>query len=191
MGKIYTRTGDKGQTGLYGGKRIAKNSLRIEVIGTIDELNSAIGVALSEVRSQKSVVRSELLNIQGDLFEIGAVLATPTKGRPKEKRVHEEFTMHLGKRVADFEKLIDALTEKLPPIVSFILPGGRVAGASLHLARSISRRAERAVVAFSQKEFVYKEIMIYMNRLSDLLFTMARFVNYKEHKKETPWKGLA
>lgn len=196
--KIYTRTGDKGTTGLFGGKRVSKYDVRIEAIGTVDELNSAIGLAIAQ--NQKSKLKTELTKIQGDLFEIGAVLATPARVRVKEKRVHEEFGKHLEQRVLEFEKLIDLLTSKLSALRSFILPGGGKAGASLHLARSICRRAERRIVALSQEETVDGGIIKYINRLSDLLFTMARFVNLLEKsarggsafggKKETVWKGL-
>lgn len=189
--KIYTRTGDKGTTGLYGGKRISKNSMRVEAIGSIDELNSAIGLSIAQgLMIKDKGLMKELTMIQGDLFEIGAVLATPQRVRRKEKRIHQEFAMHLAKRVVAFEKLIDKLTSKLSPLRSFILPGGSVAGARLHLARSISRRAERAVVAFAQNEHVDGEIFQYMNRLSDLLFTIARHVNKQKRISETPWKGL-
>jgi cob(I)alamin adenosyltransferase len=189
--KIYTRTGDRGETGLFGGKRIRKDSPRISAIGSIDELNSAIGLAIAQVSTNRLVpLVRELTKIQGDLFEIGAVLATPGRIRKREKKVHEKFTNHLAKRVGAFEKLIDHLTLKLLPMKSFILPGGSIQGASLHLARSISRRAERAVVAFAKKDQVADEIITYMNRLSDLLFTMARFVNRQRSVSETPWKGL-
>lgn len=195
--RIYTRTGDKGTTGLFGGKRVRKDDIRIEAVGTVDELNSAIGLVLAEMQKSKvksqnfsSKVKSELEQIQGNLFEIGAVIATPARVRAKEKRIHEEFGSHLTKRVVEFEKFIDKLTEKLPQLRSFILPGGSQTGATLHVARSMSRRAERRIVALSRKERVNNEILIYMNRLSDLFFTMARFLNKQKKIAETPWKGL-
>lgn len=198
--KIYTRTGDKGTTGLFGGKRVRKDNIRIEAVGAIDEVNSVIGVAIVQIINQppkaslatgeKSLIRNQLSKIQGDLFEIGAVLATPQRVRVKEKRIHKEFTSHLKDRTSEFEELIDGLTTKLPPMKSFILPGGSKEGAFLHLARTVCRRAERRIVAFSQKERVDREIIKYMNRLSDLLFTMARFVNTQKNITETPWKGL-
>lgn len=191
--KIYTRTGDKGTTGLYGGKRIDKDNIRLAAVGTVDELNSAIGLAIVHVTGNTANVtriKKELIKIQGDLFEIGAVLATPAKVRAKEKRIHKEFNAHLKKRVLEFETLIDELTAKLSPLKTFILPGGSNGGSLLHLARAISRRAERMVVALSKKEPVEEEILMYMNRISDLLFTMARFVNYKEGEKERIWKGI-
>lgn len=188
MSKIYTRTGDKGSTGLYGGRRVRKDDLRVEAYGTIDELNSTIGVVLSQ--TQNSKVKSELTKIQGDLFEIGAVLATPARVRKKEKKIHEQFGRHLKNRVLEFEKFIDELTSKLLPLTTFILPGGVREGAFLHLARSVCRRAERRIVELAQRESVASEILMYMNRLSDLLFTMARFVNKQKRVAETSWKGL-
>lgn len=191
--KIYTRTGDKGTTGLFGGKRVSKVDIRIEAVGTIDELNSAIGVSIAQglmINDKGLKIKQEITIIQQDLFEIGAVLATPARQRVKEKRIHEQFGKHLTKRVGEFEKLIDRLTEKLPPLRSFILPGGSKAGSLLHVARSTSRRAERRIVALSKREQVDGPILIYMNRLSDVIFTMARFVNKQKRVPETTWKGL-
>lgn len=171
MAKIYTKTGDKGETSLYGGKRVSKANLRVEAYGTVDELNSAIGIVLAKMPN------TELTNIQNDLFEIGTSLANPK----------EEPIKKLKKRVEEFEKLIDNMTKELPTLRNFILPGGGVGGSHLHLARSICRRAERKIVELSQKENIDNGILIYFNRLSDLLFTMARFVNHKEKQKEVIW----
>ncbi len=171
--KIYTRTGDKGKTSLFGGKRVSKSSLRVEAYGTIDELNSAIGVAISQMAN----IQKELLKIQHDLFSIGAVLANP-QGKK---------TQGLEARATDFERLIDQMTEKLSELRNFILPGGGKTGALLHAARTVCRRAERRIVSLAQKEHVDTAILVYLNRLSDLLFTMARYVNMKEEKKETVW----
>lgn len=173
---VYTRAGDKGKTHLYQGKTISKASLRIDAIGSIDELNSSIGVVLPEVRSKKLEVRSELIRVQNDLFEIGGALANPTSKLKK-----------LTGRVQNFEKIIDRLENGLPPLVNFILPGGGKSGSLLHLARTVSRRAERRVVELSEQDKVQPEIITYMNRLSDLLFMFARFINYKEKKKELKW----
>ncbi len=173
---IYTKTGDKGDTGLFNGKRVSKASLRIEAIGTVDELNSVIGFVISQLTISKSQLTKELIKIQSDLFVIGGALANP-RGE-----------INLSKRTKEFEKLIDELTRKLPPLFNFILPGGGIAGASLHLARTVCRRAERRIVSLSGKEKVQSEIIIYINRLSDLFLTMSRFVNQKEKKKETIWK---
>lgn len=174
MVKIYTKTGDKGETSLYGGKRVSKASLRVEAYGTVDELNSAIGVAIAE----RSNIKKELIQIQSDLLEIGSVLASPKVASMKG----------LGKRVEQFEKMIDEMTEELSELRNFILPGGGIVGSRLHFVRTLARRAERRIVELSKKENVDREILIYFNRLSDLLFTMARFVNLKEGKKETVWK---
>lgn len=175
--KIYTKTGDSGKTSLFGGQRVSKSDLRIEAYGTIDELNSVIGVVVSENQKYKAKIKKELIRIQNDLFDIGSTLANPAS----------ESIRDLEKRVEEFEKLIDKLTEKLPDLRNFILPRGGKAGSFLHLARSISRRAERRVVELSHKKKVDENILKYLNRLSDLLFTMARFFNYKEKKKEIVW----
>lgn len=174
---IYTKTGDKGTTGLFSGKRVSKASYRIEAIGTVDELNSTIGFVISGLRTTDYGLRKELIRIQNDLFEVGGALANP-----KQKN-------NLSKRTKEFEKLIDELTKKLPPLFNFILPGGGVTGATLHIARTVCRRAERRIVSLPVKEKVQPEIIIYINRLSDLFLTMSRFINMKEKKKETIWKG--
>ncbi len=179
---IYTRTGDKGKTGLFDGKRVSKDSLLIEAIGTVDELNAVFGLVIAKVSSSKYQVLSikkELEKIQSDLFTIGALLANP----------RNESSVDFEKRAKEFETLIDTYTKKLPRLFNFILPGGGEAGSSLHLARTVSRRVERRIVTLSKKSKLDKGILIYINRLSDLLFTMARFVNLKEHKKETIWKN--
>ncbi len=172
---VYTKTGDKGKTSLYGGKRVSKTNLRIEAIGNIDELNSTLGVVLSSLKEKN--LKDELSRIQSDLFGIGALLANPSS------------SSKLDKRGVEFEKIIDGLDKKLPELNNFILPGGGEAGSHLHLARTVARRAERRIVQLSEKENVQAEILIYMNRLSDLLFMFARFINYKEKKKERIWKS--
>ena len=176
--KIYTRTGDKGETSLFGGKRVSKASLRVDAYGTVDELNSVLGVVVSHFK-KKSPVKEELLKIQHDLFTIGSVLATP----PPSKRDVSSLT----KRIDEFERLIDHMTEKMPELRNFILPSGSIAGSFLHQARSVCRRAERRITELTKKETVDDNILKYFNRLSDLLFTMARFINHKERKKETIW----
>ena len=184
--KIYTKTGDKGKTSLFGGQRVPKSDIRVEAYGTIDELNSVIGVAIAQVQISRlrqgfggqAKIKNELIKIQNDLLDIGSQLANPSAKKVQRLEI----------RVEEFEELIDKLTEKLPELRNFILPGGGRAGSLLHLARSVSRRAERRAVALSQKEKVDENILKYLNRLSDLLFTMARFVNHKEKKKEVIWK---
>lgn len=176
MIKIYTKTGDKGTTSLFGGTRVLKSSVRVETYGTVDELNSTIGIVLTQIQSSK--VKTELKKIQYDLLTIGSTLANPSASK----------ISGLPQRVEEFERLIDQLTSKLPELRNFILPGGGMVGSHLHLARTICRRAERRLVELSQHESVDNAIMMYFNRLSDLLFTMARFVNHQEKKKETIWK---
>ena len=175
---IYTRTGDKGKTSLFNGQRVSKADLRVETYGTIDELNSVLGVVLSS-KYQVLSIKKELIEIQNDLFEIGSSLANPS------------LISHLSfliSRVKDFERFIDKMTEQMPPLKNFILPGGGKAGAILHLARAISRRAERRIVELNNRTKIDNNIIIYVNRLSDLLFTMARFANFKEKKKEIIWR---
>ena len=171
---IYTRKGDKGKTSLFDGTKVSKNDPRINAVGTIDELNSVIGVSLVYIKDK--VVKRELEEIQNDLFEIGGALAFPYKVPIDE----------LSSRPEQFEKLIDNLTKKLPPLSSFILPGGGKAGSHLHLARTVCRRAERAITLLSNK--IDPTILVYLNRLSDLLFTFARFVNLKARKQEKIWR---
>ena len=173
---IYTKTGDKGDTGLFSGKRVSKASLRIEAIGTIDELNSVIGFTLSQLTTNNLQLTKELIEIQNDLFVIGEALANPRQ------------KINLSKRVKDFEKTIDKMTKELPPLYNFILPGGGVAGSTLHIARTVARRTERRIVALSKREKIQKDVIIYINRLSDLFLTMSRFINLKEGKKENIWK---
>ena len=173
---IYTRTGDKGKTSLFDGKRVLKSDKKVETYGTVDELNSAIGAAAAFVKVAS--IKKELEEIQNDLLEIGSSLAVSTT-LPVDQ---------LSKRPVEFEKLIDKLTKQMPPLSQFILPGGGKGGSLLHVARTIARRAERRVVGLSKSENIDDITIIYLNRLSDLLFTMARFVNYKEGQKEKIWK---
>lgn len=185
---IYTRTGDKGKTSLFDGKRVLKSDKKVEAYGTIDELNSAIGLAIAEIANSKKQIAKrkndlglivrELEEIQNDLLEIGSSLAV-SQTLPADQ---------ISNRPAEFEALIDKLTKKLPPLNQFILPGGGKGGSLLHVVRTICRRAERKVVGLSKSEKVDNTIIIYLNRLSDLLFTMARFINHKEHQKEKIWR---
>ena len=177
---IYTRTGDKGQTSLFNGQRVSKSGLRVEAYGTVDELNSVIGVVLSSKYKVVSI-KNELIRIQNDLFEIGSTLASP------EVRSQKLEVRKLNRRVREFENMIDKMTEEMPSLANFILPGGGKTGSLIHFARTVARRAERKVVALDEREKVDKNIIIYLNRLSDLLFTFARFVNYKENKEEVIW----
>ena len=181
---IYTRTGDKGKTSLFNGQRVSKADLRVEAYGTVDELNSAIGIAIAEISNIKyqiSNIKNELVKIQSDLFEIGSALANVPITN------HQSPITDLYNRVKEFESLIDKMTDQMPALSNFILPGGGKTGSLLHFARTVARRAERKVVALSEAERVDSSIIMYLNRLSDLLFTMARFVNYKENKEEVIW----
>lgn len=175
-GPIYTRKGDRGKTSLFDGKKVWKYDLKVEAYGTIDELNSVIGVASSFVKTR--TVNKELEEIQNDLLEIGSSLAVSST-LPVDQ---------LSKRPEEFEKLIDKLTKQMPILSQFVLPSGSRGGSLLHLARTVARRAERKIVQLNQKEQIDGLILIYLNRLSDLLFTMARLVNYKERKKEKTWR---
>lgn len=178
--KIYTRTGDKGKTSLFDGTRVLKSHKRVETYGTIDELNSMIGVVLSQLTTKNiklKTIKDELEKIQHDLLEIGSALATP----------HPLPVTGLEERPTEFETLIDTMTSHMPELKNFILPGGSKAGAFLHTARTITRRAERQVIGLMQKEEIDQSIVKYLNRLSDLFFTMSRFVNYQEKKKEIRW----
>ena len=178
---IYTRTGDKGKTSLFDGTRVLKSHIRVETYGTIDELNAVLGVVTAEMKSEKGKVgkiEKELQEIQHDLLTIGSALAMP----------HPLPVHGLEKRTKEFETLIDELTEKLPELKNFILPGGGKAGAFLHVCRTIARRAERQLVSLMEKEDVDETIVTYLNRLSDVFFTMARYVNYDEKKEEIKWR---
>jgi cob(I)alamin adenosyltransferase len=177
--KIYTKKGDEGNTSLFGGKSIKKNSIRIEAYGTVDELNSVIGVALSQEPSSEG--REILEEIQNQLFILGADLATLESKKVKIDRIGTG-------EIEKLEAWIDRLDDQLPALTSFILPGGSKAGAALHQARTVCRRAERKTVSLKQNDPISDECVIYLNRLSDLLFVMARFENMKADVPETPWK---
>jgi cob(I)alamin adenosyltransferase len=172
--KIYTKTGDTGETSLFGGTRVAKNDARIEAYGTVDELNSFIGLARALWPS--SPIDGELDRVQSDLFDIGAHLAAPGTDRfpgPEETRIES------------LERGIDAMTSELPPLTTFILPGGSPPAAQLHVARTVCRRAERLVVALGDERTIR-----YLNRLSDYLFTAARFANLRLRVSDVAWKKL-
>lgn len=180
--RIYTKTGDDGQTSLFGGKRLWKDSQRVVAYGTLDELNAALGVAASFLADEKS--KNILETIQTDLFYIGAELANPQKIGKSANKVFA-----LGKKkISGLEKAIDRYDSNLPALVNFILPGGSKSASLLHLSRSICRRAEREVINLSKKEEVNPNILMYLNRLSDLLFILARYANKLENKKENIWE---
>lgn len=180
--KLYTRTGDSGLTSLFGGGRVPKDSARVEAYGCVDELNSTIGVAAAFLR-QKTVARI-LSEVQNELFNIGSELASETGKKAEKGRL---FLDAEGK-IAAMERLIDEYDARLPSLRTFILPSGSQAGALLHLCRTVCRRAERSVIRLSREERVNPELIRYLNRLSDLLFVLARYVNRASRKPETPWR---
>ena len=178
---IYTRTGDKGKTSLLSGQRVSKYHIRVEVLGTIDELNSAVGVAIAGIKNRELRIKNELIRIQSDLMGIASMLAS-AKVRNQKLEIKS-----LTKRVGEFEDLIDEITEQMPHLSNFIIPGGGKIGSLLHFARTVCRRAERKIVLLSQKEKLDNRVIMYVNRLSDLLFTMARFANFKDKIKDRIW----
>lgn len=180
--KIYTRTGDKGDTGLFGGGRVQKDDPRVEAYGDVDELNAVIGMA----RAVELMPRIDevLVPVQRDLFSLGAILATPDREKMAEQllkaRIDEE-------RIEELERAIDAGDAELEPLRSFIMPGGTPKAAALHVARTVCRRAERRVVALQHDADVPELCVIYLNRLSDLLFTLARVANRRAGAGEVTW----
>lgn len=168
MMKIYTRTGDRGKTGLFGGSRISKSDLRLHAYGTVDELNAGMGLILAEDLTDAR--RDEFVCIQRLLFCVGSDLATPMASTSKIERL-------TGACAKDLERWIDAMDASLPPLTQFILPGGSRTAALLHAARTTCRRAERWIVQLAEREPINPEIIVFMNRLSDYLFTAARFEN--------------
>ena len=186
MTKIYTKTGDKGQTGLIGGERVWKDSLRIESYGTVDELNSSIGLITAflkdiPVKWDKSELGNFLTKIQNELFDIGSQLAN------NNEKIKLTLPQVTSRQVQDLEKMMDKLEQILPPLKQFILPGGHLLSAFLHQARSVCRRAERKCVELARKEKIDEIIVIYLNRLSDTLFVLARWANHLTQTEEIRW----
>ena len=178
--KIYTRTGDAGETGLLGGVRVKKHDPRIEAYGTVDELNAVLGVVRASHPSQR--VAQILEHIQNELFSVGAELATPTPEGSHFGRIDEPH-------VARLEEMIDLCEAELEPLRNFILPGGSLAAAHLHLARTVCRRAERFVVKLAETSPVSPQVIVYLNRLGDLLFVLARFENQRAGVPDVKWRG--
>lgn len=177
--KIYTKTGDDGTTSLFSGGRVPKHHLRVESYGTVDELNSHLGLVRAYKPSE--ILDTLLENIQNHLFRLGSDLATPLSAKA-------DWLVRLSDEdVTWLETQIDTLSEALPDLNNFVLPGGVPAAAHLHVARTVCRRAERLVTALSDNEEITEASMIYLNRLSDCLFTMARYENAQRNEEETKW----
>jgi cob(I)alamin adenosyltransferase len=180
--KIYTRTGDAGDTGLFGGGRVAKDDPRVEAYGDVDELNAVLGMARAV--EQMPRIDEVLVPVQRDLFAIGALLATPDR---------EKMAQHLAKaridegRITELEQAIDDAESELEPLRAFIVPGGTPKAAALHVARTVCRRAERRVVTLQRDVELPELTVIYLNRLSDLLFTLARLANRRAGAGEVTW----
>ena len=178
--KIYTKTGDKGDTSLFGGNRVPKNNIRIEAYGTVDELNASLGLVVSETLSEE--VAKSIKKIQNDLFIVGGDLATPlSELKVKIQRTTETMISFL-------ENEIDLYDSKIEELKSFILPGGVKTSSLLHLSRTICRRAERRAVELANVEQINVEIVKYLNRLSDLLFIFARFENFNNNVPDIEWE---
>ncbi len=174
---IYTRTGDAGTTALFGGKRVLKSEALVDVYGSVDELNSWVGLIASQLK--ETHLKKLFSEIQSDLFSIGGCLA----GWKTELAMLET-------RVTQMEVEIDAMEKELPPLTNFILPGGSLLASQVHVVRSVCRRVERQVVALTGKQTVDPRIIKYLNRLSDLCFMLARFINKNERAEEVVWSGI-
>lgn len=179
--KIYTKTGDTGETGLFDGTRVPKDAARVGAYGDVDELNAVLGAAVACLDDRE--IAGILQEVQRDLFALGARLADPRLGR-EGRSAKDRFE---PERVTRLEQIIDRFEAELPPLRRFILPGGARAGALLHLARTVCRRAERRIVTLAREAEVPAVVLVYMNRLSDLLFVLAREANRRAHAEEVPW----
>lgn len=186
--KIYTRTGDEGETGLFGGQRVRKDHVRVAAYGEVDELNAVLGMVAAELAAEgRHEMVGELRRIQADLLTLGANLATPGPedgGRPSDYVPRLE-----AGRTEALERWIDAADAELEPLRSFILPGGTRSAAALHLARTVCRRAERQVITLMDSATIPGGLLVYLNRLSDLLFTLARLANHRAGVPDVPWQG--
>lgn len=176
--RIYTKGGDRGETGLVGGARVGKDDLRVRSYGEVDELCSVLGLARAQGLPDE--LDPQVARIQNELFSLGSQLATPGDAKPAAPRVHAEW-------IAALEREIDAVDARVAPLKNFILPGGATGAAWLHLARTVCRRGERAIVALGRHEALDPLIEVYVNRLSDWLFMMARAVNHRAAVEEPLW----
>jgi cob(I)alamin adenosyltransferase len=188
INRVYTRKGDSGETGLVGGQRVPKDGTRIEAYGTVDELNSFLGAARADINQlaveepRLALLAAILLRVQHELFNLGSILATlPEDVHPRQPRVTDA-------EIAQLETEIDLMNEDLPPLRSFVLPGGSRLDADLHIGRTVCRRAERIVIALSRTESVPAEAIRYLNRLSDALFVWSRWANHISGAHETLWE---
>jgi cob(I)alamin adenosyltransferase len=191
--RVYTRTGDRGTTGLVGGRRVAKDSPRVESYGAVDELSSWVGVARAETDAsrlsdeQRRMMRQLLEEIQQRLFDLGAQLATPPKRPRPAKRPHPDGPRIEERDITGLERTMDTLQQGFKPLTSFLLPGGGPLTATLHLCRTVCRRAERRVVGLSRREAVDRLSAVYLNRLSDLFFVLARWTGHQLGEPELLW----
>ena len=183
--KIYTKTGDKGETSLYGGIRVSKAAARVESYGTLDELNAFIGLAKAEISDEK--VLNQLQKIQFDLFTVGSEAATPTDKMLLANGKNRLDLMISEKEITELELWMDDFDAELEPLRFFILPSGGKAAATLHVCRTVCRRAERAMVFLNETEEVRPELIKYLNRLSDYLFILARYISKISGEKEDYW----
>lgn len=181
--KIYTKTGDKGDTGLIDGSRISKSDLRIMAYGEVDEANSHIGLIISNIEKNSIFddVKKILLNVQQDLFVLGAELANPKTLKDDNMLVKREM-------ISTIEKYIDNFESELAPLSNFILPGGSIESSLLHICRTVVRRAETSAVALAKEQKINQEILTYLNRISDLFFVLARVTNKRQKRNDIPWK---
>ncbi len=181
--KIYTKTGDKGDTGLIDGSRISKSDLRIIAYGEVDEANSHIGLIISNIEKNSIFddVKKILLDVQQDLFVLGAELANPNALKDDNMLVKREM-------ISTIEKYIDNFESELAPISNFILPGGSIESSLLHICRTVVRRAETSAVALAKEQKINQEILTYLNRISDLFFVLARVTNKRQKRNDIPWK---
>jgi cob(I)alamin adenosyltransferase len=188
--KIYTRTGHRGEPALFGAGRVAKDHARVEEYGKVVDLNAVLRVAVAELEAageRFAEIAAGLRAVQADLFTVGARLATP--GVEAGNRAAAHVPSLPEGRVAELERWIDAAETELAPLRHFVLPGGTVAAAQLHLARTVCRRAERRTVTLAHQEAVEEDVIVYLNRLSDLLFTLARLANVRAGVADVPWKS--
>ncbi|MBX2977127.1 MAG: cob(I)yrinic acid a,c-diamide adenosyltransferase [Ignavibacteriaceae bacterium] len=180
--KIYTKTGDKGETGLFGGQRVSKDDYRIEAYGTSDELNAVLGIALTEIKSEE--IKDLLIKIQNLLFVLGSDLATPLS----HQNIAFEIPRITNEDISLLEKSIDFFEAKLEPLRDFILPGGSKGAAIIHFARTVCRRCERCIVTLSKHDEINQNIIIFVNRLSDLLFVLSRYENKYLNQPDIKWE---